>query len=66
MNHSNHKGNSMILEKRGKKMNFWELQIMRKVFRDFDKNYLHEEWFYNWNYWRNGSYCNSFGHCFDI
>ena len=40
-----------FLEKRGKKTNFLELQIMRKVFRDFDKNYLHEEWWsHNWNY----------------
>jgi len=36
MNHSNHKGNGRILEKRGKKIKFLELQIMRKVFRDFN------------------------------
>ena len=34
MNHSNHKGNNRFLEKRDKKI---ELEIMRKVFRDFNK-----------------------------
>jgi len=38
MNHSNHKGNGRILEKEVKKINFLELQIRRKVFRDFNKN----------------------------